>query len=226
MRKIFLTHHSFALYFLLMLVALVLAGCLGPVRDLYPEPREERPHPVYVMSVGWHTAIVIESEHIEDKLPLKQHIAPSRYLKFGWGDGRYYPHEDPGFGLLLRAALWPTRSVMHVTGLNQPPDQVFLNSGVVLVYVSADGIEKLIDFISNRFRRENDGAITVVAEGLYTNSLFFAARSRYYLPKTSNHWTARALRQTGAPVTPIYAFTAGNLIRQTSKFGEVLRERE
>lgn len=211
-------------HFLPLLFALLLTGCLGPVTDLYPEEREERPHPVWVMSVGWHTAIVIESEFLEEKVALQEHLAPSRYYKVGWGDGRYYPSTDPGFGLLVRAALWPTRSVLHVTGLDYAPDQVFLNSEIVLVHVSREGMERIAEFVDDRFRRDGDGAITVVAEGLYANSLFFDARGRYYLPKTSNHWTARALRQTGAPVTPIYAFTAGNLMRQVGSMGEVLRE--
>jgi len=216
----------FTLHLLPILLVLTLTGCLGPVQELYPEEEESRPHPVYVMRLGWHTSIIIESEHILHKIPLKEHIAPSSYLKFGWGDGRYYPHRDPGFGLMIRAALWPTRSVVHTTGLHHPPEQVFMNSDVVLVHVSTEGMDKITDFISDRFRRDENGHIQITADGLYANSLFFDAHGRYFLPKTSNHWTARALRRGGAPVSPLYAFTAGNLIRQTSGFGEVLRRRE
>ncbi|MEX1211335.1 MAG: DUF2459 domain-containing protein [Balneolaceae bacterium] len=218
--------NSKAWFVLAPLFALLLTGCLGAVKDLYPEERAKRPYPVWVMSVGWHTAIVIESEYIESMVPLQEHLAPSRYYKVGWGDGRYYPSEDPGGGLLLRAALWPTRSVLHVTGLNQPPEEVFPGSEIILVHVSEEGVERIAEFIRDRFRRNDEGVIKVVADGLYANALFFDARGRYYLPKTSNHWTARALRQSGVPVTPIYAFTAGNLMRQSRTFGEVLKRRE
>jgi uncharacterized protein (TIGR02117 family) len=214
------------LQFLPVFPLLMVAGCLGPVQELYPDDEERRPHPVYVMRLGWHTSIIIESEHIQQKIPLNEHLAPSNYVKFGWGDGRYYPHENPGVGLMIRAALWPTRSVVHATGLHHPPEQVFMNSDVVLLYVSTEGMDRITDFISDRFRRDDNGHIQLSADGLYANSLFFDAHGRYYLPKTSNHWTARALRRGGAPVSPLYAFTAGNLIRQTSGFGEVLRRRK
>jgi hypothetical protein len=96
----------FAIFFMF---GLAITGCLSPVTELYPEDEELRPLPVYILSHGWHVGIAIESKYIRHKFPEHEKMPEARYLKFGWGDHRYYPHDDPGIGLLLRAALLPTR---------------------------------------------------------------------------------------------------------------------
>ncbi len=209
----------------LIIFILIITGCLGPVTDLYPEDDEHRPHPVYILSHGWHVGIAIESRHILDKIPEHDQFPLTEFLKFGWGDNKYYPHQDPGFGLLLRAALLPTRSVLHVVGIDIPIENFFTGSDIIKVKVTEDGINKLAEFIAGRFRLDDQNNITFVADGYYRNSAFFEATGRYFIPKTSNTWTARALRQTGAPITPVYAVTSGNVIYQSRQFGEVIHLR-
>jgi uncharacterized protein (TIGR02117 family) len=204
---------------------LIISGCLGPVTDLYPEDEELRPHPVYILSHGWHVGIAIESRHILDKIPEHDQLPLAEFLKFGWGDNKYYPHQDPGFGLLLRAALLPTRSVLHVVGIDIPVENFFTGSDIIKVKVSEDGMSNLAEFISDRFRLDNENGLTFVTDGYYTNSAFYEANGRYFVPKTSNTWTARALRQTGAPISPFYAVTSGNVIYQTRQFGEIINLR-
>ena len=51
-------------------------------------------------------------------------------------------------------------------------------------------------------------------------SRFYPARERYYLWRTCNTWTARALRAAGVPITPLYAITAGNVMYQARQSGE------
>lgn len=211
--------------FILPAILLLLSGCLGPVTELYPEDEDLRPIPVYVLSHGWHVGVAIEAEHIIDKIPDHEEIPQTRFLKFGWGDNRYYPHSDPGFGLLLRAALLPTRTVIHVVGVDSAVESYFASSDVILVRVSEEGMEKLSEFIADRFYRDDDGQIEYTDDGLYTNSSFFRATGRYFIPKTSNTWTARVLRQAGCPISPFYAVTSGNVMSQTKNFGEVIQER-
>ena len=211
-------------YSVLLIMALALSGCMGPVKDLYPEDESMRPLTVYIVSHGWHAGIVTESSNIEAYIPDHPEMPGAKYLMFEWGDGRYFPHDDPGFWLLIRAALWPTRSVIQVVGMDVPPERYFSRSRVVKIQVSRDGMENLGRFIQDRFRMNPDGEVVMAADGLYRNSTFYEATGRYHLPKTSNTWTAHALRQTGYPITPFYAFTSGNVIRQASKHGEVVRE--
>lgn len=209
----------------LLIFGLTISGCLSPVTELYPEDEELRPLPVYILSHGWHVGIAIESKYISHKFPEHDKMPEARYLKFGWGDHRYYPHDDPGIGMLLRAALLPTRSVLHVVGVDIPLENYFAGSDVIRVRVSEEGMEELAKFINDRLRLTDDGEITYTADGLYSNSAFFEANGFYYIPKTSNTWTARALRQTGAPITPFYAVTSGNVIYQARQAGEVIRLR-
>lgn len=203
----------------LSLLLLIFASCLSPIQDLYPANEENRPVPVYIVSHGWHAGIAIESEYIRHLLPDHPQMPEARILKFGWGDQRYYTEPAAGFGLMMRAALIPTRSVLHVVATDLPIERYFYASRVIRIQITHEGAEQLGLFISDRFRKDEHGHIQVAAEGLYSNSQFFEANGRYYLPKTSNTWTARALRQTGYPITPIYSLTSGNIIKQSLKEG-------
>ncbi len=201
-----------------------LLGCAGPVHHLYPDEESKRPIPVYIISHGWHVGVAVESAYINRHLPRHEKIPRTQYLKFGWGDRSYYPNSTAGFSLMLRAAFIPTRSVLHVVGIDRPVDQYFPSSTVVKVMVTEQGASQMGRFIADQFERTN-GTIQVAADGLYPNSTFFEAKGRYYFPKTSNKWTARALRETGYPISPFYAVTSGNVIRQASERGEVIQER-
>jgi uncharacterized protein (TIGR02117 family) len=208
---------------LLIPIAFILSGCLGPVKDLYPEDEAERPVTVYIVSHGWHAGIAIEADAIIDYLPDHPEMPEARYLKFGWGDGRYYTDTEAGFWLMLRAALLPTRSVIHIVGIDISMENYFTGSRIIEIKVSEEGARKMGEFIERRFRKDSDGGVIFAADGLYTNSAFFEARGRYYLPKTSNVWSARALRQTGYPITPIYSLTSGNVEQQAKRDGRVIR---
>lgn len=213
----------FTIHLPAILLLIITAGCLGPVRDLYPEDIYDRPVPIYIISHGWHAGIAIESAYIKEFLPEHEEMPEAHYLKFGWGDGRYYPHPDPGFRTLLSAALLPTRSVIQVVGVDIPLDRYFSASTIVKVQITEEGAREFAEFVNDRFREGSDGNIRKAADGIYLNSAFFEANGRYYLPKTSNIWTARALRKTGYPITSIYSFTSGNVVRQARRDGEVVQ---
>lgn len=204
---------------ILLPLLIIITGCLSPVQDLYPQNEADRTVPVYIVSHGWHAGIAIESEYIRHLLPEHSEMPEGRFLKFGWGDRRYYSEPDAGFGLMMRAALIPTQSVLHVVATDLPIERYFWASRVVRIQVTHKGAEQLGLFISDRLRKNENGDIQIVADGLYSNSQFFEANGRYYLPKTSNVWTARALRKTGYPITPIYSLTSGNVIKQSLKDG-------
>ena len=207
----------------LILTALFFTTCAGPVHQLYPSDESKRPIPVYIISHGWHVGLAVESVHIKPLLPPNKDIPDSRYLKFGWGDRSYYPDTDAGIWLMLRAGLIPTRSVLHVAGINRPVSDYFPSSTVVKVMVSKQGAERMGQYIAEQFERKN-GTIQVAANGLYPNSIFFDAKERYFFPKTSNRWTAKALRETGYPISPFYAITSGNVIKQAAKHGEIIQK--
>jgi len=198
----------------------LLSGCLGPVAELYPEDVEERPIPVYVVQVGWHAGLVVESEYLSGSFPDHEEMPDAPYLKIGWGDDKYYPDPDPSFFVLMRAIFWPSRSVLHVVGMDMPASEYFSGADVVTLHISREGMDELTDFVAHYFRRDDDGQPVFHSYGRYGNSAFFKSRGRYYIPKTSNVWTARALRSAGVPITPIYAPTARNVMRQATRAAE------
>ena len=203
---------------LLLLALLFLTwGCLGPITELYPDNVEDRPVPVYVVQVGWHAGLVVESEHLGNAFPDHENMPEAAYLKIGWGDDKYYPDPDPSFGILLRAIFWPSRSVLHVVGMDVPVSQYFPNSDVVTLHLTEKGMEELTGFVSRYFRRDDEQGPIYHSYGRYGNSAFFKSEGRYYFPKTSNTWTARALRSAGVPITPIYGITARNVMRQAKR---------
>ncbi len=201
----------------LLLSAFLMSGCLSPVAELYPDDPEKRQVPVHIVKVGWHAGLVVESEHLGEEFPEHEDMPRAERLKIGWGDDKYYPDPDASFWLLLRAAFWPSRSVLHVVGMDVPADSYFPGAEVVTLHVSEEGMAQMSEFITGFFRLDDDGSPHFQEWGRYGNSAFYKARGRYYLPKTSNMWTARALRSAGVPVTPVYGVTAGNVMRQARR---------
>jgi len=212
------------LRYITIISLLLFTGCLGPVKDLYPDDEAERTVSVFVTSHGWHTGIVVKSHYIKAVLPDDPNLPQGRYMKFGWGDARYFPHRDPGFGLLLRAALWPTNSVVHVTAFDRETVDFFNISRVVKITLTESGMAEVAHFLAGEFQRDSDGNLIFAEQGLYGNSVFFLGKRKYFVPRTSNRWVARAVRSGGAPISPFYAVTAGNVIKQSRSIGTLQSE--
>lgn len=202
---------------------LVLTGCLKPVQDIYPPDENLREVPLYVISHGWHVGIAMHSNYFKNRLPGHPRLPDGEIYMIGWGDNRYYPDREAGVWLALRAALLPTGSVLHVVGISRPVDRYFAASTIVKIHITEEGANRIASHIAGQFSLEED-QIRFVAEGLYSESAFFEANGFYYFPKTSNKWTAQAVRKTGFPITPFYAVTSGNVVRQVKKDGVVIRE--
>jgi len=201
----------------------LLAGCMGPIKELYPDNREQRTVPVYIINHGFHADIAIERSVIGHLLPHHEKIPQSQWLKFGWGDSKYYTTPDAGLWLGLRAILIPTGSVLHIVGFDMPAEDYFPTANIIKLRVTREGAQEMGKFIADHFRLDSHGRPHFRTEGLHDNSAFFDASGRYHLPKSSNTWTAGALRRTGYPVTPFYAITVGNLMMQARRDGEVIQ---
>ncbi|PKD43639.1 DUF2459 domain-containing protein [Rhodohalobacter barkolensis] len=209
---------------LLLLAVVIFSGCLKSTHDLYPEDPDLRSIPVYIVSHGWHAGIAIESEYIVNQIPDHPDMPDTNYLKFGWGDARYYSDLEAGFWLMMRAALLPTKSAVHIVGFDSPVEHYFSGSKVVKIKITEEGASELGKFVRESIKVDDNDQPIFYGEGLYRNSLFFESDRTYILPRTSNKWTAKALRKTGYPISPFYAFTSDNVIQQASKEGTVIQE--
>ncbi len=213
---------SFRSTVLLALSALaVVAGCAGPIQGLYPPRLGEPAASVYVLSHGWHTGIAVRRADVPVGLwPEHRDFEGSEFVEVGWGDRDFYQAPKATSGLALRAALWSRASVLHVVGFSRPVRPAFPESDVVEIRLSTRGLEQLALFIQDAYARDAAGRAIPLGSGHWPLSRFYLAREPYYLWRTCNTWTARALRAAGLPITPLYAITAVNVMYQVRRSGE------
>ena len=208
----------------ILFLAASCSACAAPVRET-PAPSESEPHKtIYLVSHGWHAGIVLRRADIPDSIwPEPEDFPSTEYLEVGWGDMDYYQTPDPHMGLILKAALLPTASVLHIVGFNGPVPAYFPYSEIIRIELSSAGLEHLSRTIAASFATDEAGNTTSLGPGLYGNSRFYLSRESYQLFNTCNVWTARALRAAGLPITPARAITAENLMSQVRKFGRVVQ---
>ena len=135
----------------------------------------------------------------------------------------YYQTPEHHMGIILKAALLPTASVLHIVGFSGPVPVYFRYSEIIGIELSSAGFENLSRTIAASFTRDEAGNASSLSPGLYGNSRFYQARESYHLFNTCNVWIARALRAAGLPITPARAITVESLMSQARKFGMVVQ---
>ena len=210
-------------YLFPLLFLLLLSGCLKPVHKLYPEEKRERPVPAFVIELGWHAGLAFKARHLKSAVTNHEQLPDTDYFLVGWGDDKYYPSENPRVDLFLRAAFLPTGSVIQVIGIEGQVFDYFPDRKIVRVRLSKEGVKKMSRHIAKQFQTNDRGELQYVGDGHFPRSAFFKARGLYYFPRTSNRWTAHALRESGFPITPFYAITSGNVISQARKSGTIIQ---
>lgn len=190
-----------------------------------PAPAERDPrNMIYLVNHGWHAGIVLQHAEIPDGVwPASGDFPDAQYLEVGWGDMDYYQTPNAHLGLIFKAALLPSGSVLHIVGFNGPVQAYFPYSEIIGIELSSDGFEQLSSAIATSFARDEAGNIRSLGHGLYGNSRFYRSRESYHLFNTCNVWTARMLRSAGLPVTPAGATKVENLMSQARKSGVVLQ---
>ena len=179
---------------------------------------------MYLVSHGWHTGIVVRRADLPAEVwPESEDFPAAEYLEVGWGDRDFYQSAEFDWSIALKAALWPTPSVLHLVGFSGSVVDYFPHSEVLEVELSHPGFKRLVAFVHDRFDR--NGAVRAIRlrAGLYGQSAFYPARGKFHLFNTCNVWTARALRTAGLPVTPFYAITTDSLMSQARQSGNVLQ---
>ncbi len=193
---------------------------------------------IRITSNGWHTGIALPRAAIDAvflpelaDFPNDRQLA--QYLEFGWGDAAFYQVDQPGISTTLKAALVPTKAVMHVAGLDQPPERYFKDPEIVRLRLSAIVATRLVRRIAASFERPASGRGKSIAKGLYPNSRFYPAKGRFHLFNTCNSWTARTLAAAGIPIDAAGVVSAGDVVdrlrtlikRHGSNFGQLNPDR-
>ena len=203
----------------LALIIVFIPGCTAHEVSPRNDPGEAHRKVFQVVKHGWHVGIVVDQDEMASRVPLLgEDFSGTEHLEIGWGDERFYQADEPSAGLALRAALWPTASVMHIVGFSGDPARYFSSSEVINVCVSRSGYKQMLDFILDSFERGPDGEIIPLGPGLYGTSRFYRAKGSFHLFNTCNTWAARAVATTGLPVST-QVITAGGLVSQLRSNG-------
>ena len=183
--------------------------------------------PIYLVSHGWHVGLVIRrTDATAAHWPEQEDFPDATFLEVGWGDRDYYQDPDPGVGKLLKAGLWPTKSVLHIVGFSRRVTAYFPRSEIIRIDVPEAGVDALAAYIHDAYARDDEGRPLALGPGLYGESRFYAGRQRYHVFKNCNTWAARALRAAGVRVRPAEILTADDLLAQARPFGETIQNAE
>lgn len=204
-----------------MLLLIFLGSC--KVQNEDSETVTTKSQQMYVVSQGWHSGVVVPAGCIPDSLwPASHDFSDYAFLQIGWGDKDFY--QNRGFNLWYgtKAVVWPTSSALQVMGLRQITNLQYYADQTVSLEISREGYTRLCAFLQNQFQQNDSSRFVPLEEGLYQNSRFFLGSQSYYFPKNSNVWTARALKEAGIDITPIWYQTQKSLLNKLKKEGELL----
>ena len=208
----------------LLAAGLLVAGCLGPVSALYPPSPDDPARPVWVIGHGWHVGLALRRGDVStDVWPERMTLGSFAHLEVGWGDGAFYPAGTGTVGAALKAAFRSESSVLQVVAFEPSVTIFFPHSPIVEIQLGQRGLDALGRFVEQTYARAASGEPLPIAPALYGDGWFYRASGRYGLLTNSNTWVARALRAAGCPITPLWGWTASNVLWQSSRFGRVLR---
>lgn len=198
----------------------LVAGCVGPIKSLYPPAPGAPTRTVYVINQGgWHTGIAVAWQDIPERdWPAKWDYPKARYLEVGWGDDDGYRKALTPW-IVLKGLFWTTRSVLQLDSFTNSLDENFddPSTTIIAVTLSEPGFERLCQHIGATYALGPNGRPMALGDDWYR------ARGKYCIFNTCNTWVASGLRAAGCPITPAYCITRGPLLHQVRQFGQVLR---
>ena len=200
----------------IIFLALAIAACSGKpyvVEPVLESSDAIRSYPLFVVSHGWHTGLIIPASYLNQAIPdLKERFGDVAYYEIGWGDKGFYQAQEITIGLTLQAMFWSEGAIMHVVAVPDSPIKYFGQSEIVGTCLTNEQISSLSTFISKSFARDPQGHTVRLTQGLYGDSQFYDGEGRYYLLNTCNKWTAKGLQSAGMDISPSFSLTAGSVM--------------
>jgi uncharacterized protein (TIGR02117 family) len=162
--------------------------------------------PIYIYTNGVHTDIVMPVKNdLQDwtaKIPFnntKSKQTDYSYVGIGWGDKGFYldtpTWADLKFSTAFKAAFWLSESAMHCTYYKEMKE----GSDCKKIMISRDQYQKLVQFIENKFDRDEKGNFVLIpTNAVYSdNDAFYDAKGKYSFLDTCNTWANDALKAAG-----------------------------
>jgi hypothetical protein len=174
---------------------------------------------VYVIRRDWHTDIGLPVEEVAGPLTTLEKPFPGvRFLTFGFGERQFLVNHEKGLGAML-GALLPSKSALLLTALSATPEQAFGPQDVIVLPLSRAGLGGIEAAIWHEFELSAAAEPTLLAQGPYPGSVFYAARDTYDGLYTCNTWTAETLRAGGLPMPATGVLFAGQVMGAASWIG-------
>ncbi len=213
---------------ILVLIVAVSAcvACVTQAQDpgLFPPAKNAPTRSIYLVNQGWHAGIIVKRADIPDGVwPEHKDLPDSEYLELGWGDRDFYQDSEPNFWVTLKAALWPTESVLHIATFSGSVTKYFAHREIIRIELSEAGFEKLCGYFSQSYARDDAGKPISLGPGLYGVSRFYLSQETYHGFKTCNVWTARALRSAGVPIASALTIKVESLMSEARTHGTVIQ---
>lgn len=180
---------------------------------------------IYLVSHGWHAGIVLERRTLSERIKvLQRDFAAADYLEIGWGDSDFYQTPDPHIGLILKAGIFPSESVLHLVGFDGDVVGYFPYSEIIELKITPEQQDQLGRHIAASFALDGEGKTLSLGRGLYGESQFYRSIESYHLFNTCNVWTARVLRKIGLATRPSSAIMVDDLMAQVRDLGRVVQQ--
>ncbi len=168
---------------------------------------------VFIVNNGWHTGIIVPAAPLQARYPqLRARFGDVAYFEIGWGDKGFYQAKDITAGIVIKALLGLSGSIMHIVAIPQDPQAFFKTEPLRPICISAEQLTQLNQAISTSLA-QTDNTLTPLGKGLYGDSEFYAAEGAYYAFNTCNSWTAQRLSTAGLAVNPHLKLTADSVMR-------------
>ncbi len=207
---------------LVSLMALML-GCATPGSELWPPRPGDASHTVLVSLDTWHAMIafprttsqsLVLSPESSDPTSQSSVLNPQShvYEEWGYAEQGWYIENRQGVSGVLRSLFWPSPGVVEVGHHSeiwsertpQPPADRFT------FRLSEKGYLRLQRYLRAAIA---DTKPLLTAE----ESTFYLATSSYHLFHHCHHYTARALREAGLPISVFWAFNRGSFSLQLQR---------
>ncbi len=220
-----------------VVLALASVACASPRGDPWPPPVGAPAHTIIVSVDTWHSMIAFpwtegkglrtETQPSEVPSPTSgfpsQSSAPSpqhsSYEEWGYAEQDWYLEGRMGLGGVFRALFWASPGVVEVGQYERlwsqrtpdPPSEQFT------FRLSPQGYQRLRDHLAATIARREP----IPTAG---SSQFYAARKAYHVFHHCHHYTARALREAGLPVSTFWALTRGMFTAQLRRAERIAAE--
>lgn len=172
-------------------------------------------HSIFVIAHGYHTGLAVRGREVPATAwPARSDFPDADYLGLGWGEREYYPRDDPGLWLALRALFTPSRSTINVIPIAAPLTSALRDSEIVELHIAESGFVRMVEFVRESHELDAEGRAIVISSDVPQPGRFYASPLTFHALQNCNVWVALALQSAGLPVDPRAAFTAGMLLRQ------------